>query len=181
MNVKEIPRVCCLFLCGGGIDELDTRRLWKEFFQYAITMLFISHDIISYNIISFFVEEAVDKKLTIQGTSGCAVYSEVVILVNLPGGKEGMYILGSPIVSLKIWREEPPGQPCNLSGDCNGCECPEGVKAFSFKTCFCDTSTNRSILVNCQKRTSRGFIFFWRGVNRDPWRCKEGYSYDRGM
>jgi hypothetical protein len=69
----------------------------------------------------------------------------------------------------------------SLGGDCNGCECPEGVKAFSFKTCFCDTSTNRSILVNSQKRTSRGFIFFWRGANRDPWRCKEGYSYDRGM
>jgi len=76
-------------LVRGGIDELDTRRLWKEFFQYAITMLFISHDIISYNIISFFVEKAADEKLTIQGTSGCAVYSEVVILVNLPGGKEG--------------------------------------------------------------------------------------------
>jgi len=82
---------------------------------------------------------------------------------------------------LKYEKKEPPGLPAIFWGGFCGNECPEGVKVFSFKTCFCDTSTNRSILVNCQKRTSRGFIFFWRGVNRDPWRCKEGYSYDRGM
>ncbi len=65
-------------------------------------MFSFSHRIISYNIISFFVEEAVDEKLTIQGTSGCAVHSEEVMLVNLPGGKEGMYVLDNPIISLKI-------------------------------------------------------------------------------
>ena len=72
-------------------------------------MFSFSHGIISYNIISFFVEEAVDEKLTIQGTSGCVVHSEVVMLVNLPGGKEGMYILGSPIILIKIWREGASG------------------------------------------------------------------------
>jgi len=70
---------------------------------------------------SFFVEEAVDEKLTIQGTSGCAVYSEVVIMERR-SLRANLVIFG-------------------------------GID-FGKQS----------------KENLQGVIFFWRGVNRDPWR-----------